>query len=95
MKIETKYNLGDKFYRITDNKPTEVRISSIYVAAGDNAVRVTYTLVGGGYRYSDITDQKLENEYYRSKSALMLAMFPDLFKEVKNVWVLNGEGGEE
>lgn len=95
MEIKTKYNLGDKFYRISNNKPIELRIKSLYIAVGESNVRESYTLVGEGYRYDDVTSHALDTEYYQTKSALMLAMFPDLFKEAKNVLVLNEEGGEQ
>lgn len=96
MEIKTKYNLGDKCYRMVNNKPTELKIKSLYVAAGDKAVRESYTLVGEGCQFNDVTSQELDSKYYRSKSALMLATFPDLFgEEVRGVLLLNGKGGEQ
>lgn len=100
MKIETKFNLGDKFYQMSDDKPTEFEIVSAEAKIGNNEKRVYYAL-----RYTDkydnassrggIREETLDTTYYRTKSALMLATFPDLFKEAKGVYLLNEEGGEQ
>jgi len=100
MEIKTKYSLGDKFYRMVDDEPTKFEIISAEAKIDNNEKRVYY-----GLRYTDkygnassrggVREETLDTAYYRTKSALMLATFPDLFKEVKNVWTLNEEGGEQ
>lgn len=99
MKIETKYDLGDKFYKMEDNRPTEFEVTGITIKANDGCSDAWYNL-----HYTDrytkatrtgVREDVLATGYYRTKSALMLAVFPDLFKEVKNAWVLNEEGGEQ
>lgn len=101
MKIETKYNLGDKFYRMEGNIPTEFEVVSVETRNDlENDTRAYYNL-----RYTDrykvastltgVREDTLMEDYYRSKSALMLALFPNLFKEAKGVWLLNEEGGEQ
>lgn len=100
MKIKTKYNLGDKLYQMREDKPTKFEIISAEVKIDNNEKRVYY-----GLRYTDkygnatsrggVREESLDSAYYRSRTALMLATFPDLFKEAKGVWLLNEEGGEE
>lgn len=98
MKIETKFNLGDKFYQMREDKPTEFEIVSAEAKIDKNEKRVYYALryadkYGNASSRGGVREETLGTAYYRTKSALMLATFPDLFKEVKNVWTLNGEGG--
>lgn len=100
MKIETKYNPGDKFYQMKDDKPTEFEIVSVETKISNDEKRVYYGLrytdrYGASGSRSSVREETLGTAYYRSQSALMLATFPDLFKEAKGVWLLNEEGGEQ
>lgn len=100
MKIETKYSFGDKFYQIREDKPTEFEIASAEVKINNSGKRVYYDLkyvdnYGATATRNGVSEESLDTKYYRTKSALMLATFPDLFKEVKNALVLNEEGGEQ
>lgn len=81
---ETKYNIGDKFYRLYDNSIREYTVSCVNAKIGPNVndERHLYELSYLGNRCtSHFTESELEKCFFASRRDLMLSMFPDEFED--------------
>lgn len=79
MKVETKYNIGDKFWFMIDNKPQQLTVEYINISSWheprDNygsikVVQITYTTGGGHARKYQV----LESEFYKTKEELLATL---------------------
>lgn len=81
---ETKYNLGDKFYKLCENNIREYVVSCVKVCVGHGYQDETHcyelNYLDNCYtRY--YTEEELEEMFFTSKKDMMLSMFPDEFKD--------------
>lgn len=81
---ETKYNLGDKFYKLYENNIREYVVSSIRVCVGRGYPDEThcYELKYLDNNYTRcFTEEELERMFFTSKKDMMLSMFPEEFED--------------
>lgn len=80
MTLETKYNVGDRFWKITSDKPTEYTVEEITMSINErNQIKERYEL-----RYRDraavlnhtlVSLHDIEKNYYPTKEKCILALF--------------------
>lgn len=72
MKIETKFNVGDKFVAIKDGKAQDMVVQSIMVVAYEDRTNITYyPKTEGGYSSGNSFEEKL---CFKSKEELIKSL---------------------
>ena len=83
---ETKYDIGDVFYKMSQNKIVQYDIIGIEIYCDKyynekEFYRLYDNLNKCSVGCSAIPVERLEKEYHRTKKDLMLSMFPNEFKD--------------
>lgn len=77
MKIETKFNIGDKVIFAQNSKLLEATVHSITIGEITKDVRINYSIINSGREYyTRINNQKLfpEEELFSTKEELIASL---------------------